>query len=192
MLEKSTTLYFGPWYRRSLFESTRAAGLHRLRHLQPYVSACVLRRPDVEYWALVTGVTVWDVGVERTVELSGNDADRLIDYITCRDLTRCAVGQGKYSCLVAGAGAGHRVHVGPDRPLGTRHPGRRRDGGRGEAHRRCSRPAVRRPGEEAPDRASASEQFEDLLDHQIGLIPDHHVDPSSVGDHRSGLDDSLS
>ena len=29
MLEKSATLYFGPWYRRSpFFESTRACGLH--------------------------------------------------------------------------------------------------------------------------------------------------------------------
>jgi Glycine cleavage T-protein C-terminal barrel domain len=42
------------------------------------------------------------------------------------------------------------------------------------------------PEKKAPDGASASEQFEDLLDHQIGLIPDHLVEPSSVGDHRSG------
>ena len=40
MLEKSATLYFGPWYRRSpFFEATRAGGLHRLRHLQPHVPA---------------------------------------------------------------------------------------------------------------------------------------------------------
>jgi aminomethyltransferase len=57
--------------------------------------------PDVEYWALVNGVTMWDVGVERTVEVSGPDADRLIDYITCRDLTKCAVGQGKYMPVIA-------------------------------------------------------------------------------------------
>ena len=57
--------------------------------------------PDIEYWALVEGVTMWDVGVERTVEVSGPDADRLIDFITCRDLTKCAVGQGKYMPVIA-------------------------------------------------------------------------------------------
>jgi glycine cleavage system aminomethyltransferase T len=46
-------------------------------------------------------VTMWDVGVERTVEVSGPDADRLVDMLTCRDLTRCAVKQGKYMLVVA-------------------------------------------------------------------------------------------
>jgi aminomethyltransferase len=44
---------------------------------------------------------MWDVGVERTVEVSGPDADKLIDMITCRDLTKCQVKQGKYM-LVTG------------------------------------------------------------------------------------------
>ena len=39
---------------------------------------------DEEYWQLLNGVTLWDVGVERTVEVSGPDADRLIDSITRR------------------------------------------------------------------------------------------------------------
>ncbi len=102
MLEKSTTLYFGPWYRRSpFFESTLAAGctaydIYNHMYLPGYYDD-----PDVEYWALVDGVTMWDVGVERTVEVSGPDADRLIDYITCRDLTKCVVGQGKYMPVIA-------------------------------------------------------------------------------------------
>jgi aminomethyltransferase len=102
MLEKSTTLYFGPWYRRSpFFESTLAAGctaydIYNHMYLPAYYDD-----PDVEYWALTNGVTMWDVGVERTVEVSGPDADRLVDYITCRDLTRCAVGQGKYMIVTA-------------------------------------------------------------------------------------------
>jgi aminomethyltransferase len=97
MLEKSATLYFGPWYRQSpFFKSTLAAGataydIYNHTYLPAYYDD-----PDVEYWALVNGVTMWDVGVERTVEVSGKDADRLIDYITCRDLTKCEVGQGKY------------------------------------------------------------------------------------------------
>jgi glycine cleavage system aminomethyltransferase T len=39
--------------------------------------------------------------VERTVQVAGPDADRLIDMITCRDLTKCQVKQGKYM-LVTG------------------------------------------------------------------------------------------
>lgn len=102
MLAKSATLYFGPWYRRSpYFEATLAAGctaydIYNHMYLPAYYDD-----PDVEYWALVNGVTMWDVGVERTVEVSGRDADALIDYITCRDLTKCAVGQGKYMPVIA-------------------------------------------------------------------------------------------
>jgi aminomethyltransferase len=44
---------------------------------------------------------VWDVAVERTVEVTGKDADRLIDMLTCRDLSACAVGQGKYMLVTA-------------------------------------------------------------------------------------------
>jgi aminomethyltransferase len=57
--------------------------------------------PDTEYHLLATGVTMWDVGVERTVEVAGPDADRLIDRITCRDLTSCAVKQGKYMIVTS-------------------------------------------------------------------------------------------
>jgi aminomethyltransferase len=94
MLEKSATLYFGPWYRKSpMFEATRRAGctaydIYNHMYLPGYFDD-----PEVEYYALNNDVTLWDVGVERTVEVSGPDADRLIDSITCRDLTKCAVGQ---------------------------------------------------------------------------------------------------
>jgi aminomethyltransferase len=102
MLEKSATLYFGPWYRRSpFFEATRRAGctsydIYNHMYLPAYYDD-----PETEYWALDNGVTMWDVGVERTVQVAGPDADRLIDMITCRDLTKCAVKQGKYM-LVTG------------------------------------------------------------------------------------------
>ncbi len=102
MLEQSTTLYFGPWYRRSpFFDATRRAGataydIYNHMYLPAYYDD-----PDVEYKLLNEGVTMWDVGVERTVEVSGPDADKLIDMITCRDLTKCAVKQGKYMIVTA-------------------------------------------------------------------------------------------
>ena len=102
MLEQSASLYFGPWYRRSpYFDATRRAGctaydIYNHMYIPGYYDD-----PDVEYKLLNEGVTMWDVGVERTVEVSGPDADRLIDMITCRDLTKCAVKQGKYMIVTA-------------------------------------------------------------------------------------------
>jgi glycine cleavage system aminomethyltransferase T len=68
---------------------------------------------------LNNGVTMWDVGVERTVEVSGPDADRLIDMITCRDLTTCQVKQGKYMLVTAPDGGIVNdpvlLHVAPNR-----------------------------------------------------------------------------
>jgi aminomethyltransferase len=102
MLEQSTTLYFGPWYRRSpFFDATRRAGCSAYDIYNHMYLPAYYDDPDVEYALLNDGVTMWDVGVERTVEVSGPDADRLIDMITCRDLTKCAVGQGKYMIVTA-------------------------------------------------------------------------------------------
>ena len=49
-----------------------------------------------EYWKLVRDVTLWDVGVERQVEVSGPDALALANLLTPRDLTACQVGQCKF------------------------------------------------------------------------------------------------
>ena len=59
---------------------------------------------EVEYWHLVNGVTVWDVSVERQVEISGPDAFAFTNMLTPRDLTSCAVGQGKYVLITADDG----------------------------------------------------------------------------------------
>jgi aminomethyltransferase len=102
MLEKSATLYFGPWYRQSpFFHATRRAGctaydIYNHMYLPGYYDD-----PETEYWALLNEVTVWDVAVERTVEVSGPDADRFVDLLTCRDLTKCEVKQGKYMLVTA-------------------------------------------------------------------------------------------
>ena len=101
-MSSSTRLYFGPWYRRSpFFESTLAAGCRAYDIYNKMYLPAEYDDPDVEYQALNEGVTLWDVGVERTVQVSGPDADRLVDMLTCRDLTRCAVGQGKYMLVIA-------------------------------------------------------------------------------------------
>lgn len=55
--------------------------------------------PVAEYWALLNGVTLWDVGVERQIEITGPDAFAFTNMLVPRDLTRCAVGQCKYVFL---------------------------------------------------------------------------------------------
>lgn len=59
---------------------------------------------EAEYWHLVNHVTLWDVSVERQVEITGPDAFRFVNRLTPRDLTRCAVGQGKYVVITADDG----------------------------------------------------------------------------------------
>ena len=102
MLENSATIYFGPWYRRSpFFEATRRAGCTAYDVYNHMLLPAYYDDPEVEYWALLNDVTVWDVAVERTVQIAGPDADRFVDMLTCRDLTTCAVKQGKYMIVTA-------------------------------------------------------------------------------------------
>jgi glycine cleavage system aminomethyltransferase T len=51
---------------------------------------------DAEFDALLNDVTVWDVAVERCLEISGPDGFRFAQLLTPRDLSKCQVGQGKY------------------------------------------------------------------------------------------------
>ncbi len=56
---------------------------------------------EAEHRRLLEDVTVWDVSVERQVEITGSDAFELTNMLTPRDLTKCAVGQGKYVIITA-------------------------------------------------------------------------------------------
>jgi aminomethyltransferase len=51
---------------------------------------------EAEFDALLNDVTIWDVAVERCLEISGPDGFRFAQLLTPRDLSTCAVGQGKY------------------------------------------------------------------------------------------------
>tara|TARA_B100002051_G_scaffold274902_1_gene317206 strand:+ start:309 stop:1463 length:1155 start_codon:yes stop_codon:yes gene_type:complete len=52
--------------------------------------------PEAEYRRLIQGVTMWDVAAERQVEITGPDAERLIRYLTPRDLQDLPIGKGYY------------------------------------------------------------------------------------------------
>jgi aminomethyltransferase len=57
--------------------------------------------PVTEYWRLINDVTLWDVSVERQVEITGPDAFAFTSMLTPRDLSECQVGQGKYVLITA-------------------------------------------------------------------------------------------
>ena len=59
---------------------------------------------EKEYWKLLNDVTVWDVSVERQVEITGPDGFAFTNLLTPRDLTKCKVGQGKYVIITADDG----------------------------------------------------------------------------------------
>jgi aminomethyltransferase len=60
--------------------------------------------PIKEYWKLIRDVTLWDVSVERVVEITGPDGFAFTSLLTPRDLTKCLVGQAKYVLITAETG----------------------------------------------------------------------------------------
>ena len=60
--------------------------------------------PVENFWNLVNSAILCDVGVERQVEITGPDAARFVQYLTPRNLSKCAVGQCKYVILTDESG----------------------------------------------------------------------------------------
>ena len=52
--------------------------------------------PVQNFWNLVNEAILCDVAVERQVEITGPDAARFTQFLSCRDLSSCEVGQCKY------------------------------------------------------------------------------------------------
>jgi len=60
--------------------------------------------PENEFWRIVNDVALWDVAVQRIVEISGPDAFAFTNMLTPRDLSKCRVGQCKYVVVTAADG----------------------------------------------------------------------------------------
>ena len=74
-----------PFYEATLAEGMVAATLYNSMILPTSYGD-----PDAEYWRLIEGVSQWDVGGERQVQLEGPDAGRLAQVLTVRDLSKVA------------------------------------------------------------------------------------------------------
>jgi aminomethyltransferase len=86
------------------FEATIADGVTAFTTYNHMLMPTSFGHPETEYWRLINGVSMWDVAVERQVQLLGPDAGRLAQILSSRDLTKCHVGQGKYVALCNHAG----------------------------------------------------------------------------------------
>jgi aminomethyltransferase len=105
MASETFTFYIQPWYRKSpYFEATKRAGCTSWGLYNHMLLPTLYDDPVAEYQALLNGVTMWDVSVERCVEITGPDAFELTNLITCRDLTTCDVWQCKYVLLTTADG----------------------------------------------------------------------------------------
>jgi aminomethyltransferase len=90
----STRLRPSPFYKSTLKE-----GVANFTAYNNMLMPTGYGNPRAEYDRLMTGVSQWDVSVERQVQLQGPDAAALAQALSPRDLTKCKVGQGKYVAL---------------------------------------------------------------------------------------------
>jgi aminomethyltransferase len=105
MASETFTFYIQPWYRKSpYFEATKRAGCKSWGLYNHMLLPTLYEDPIAEYHALLNDVTMWDVSVERCVEIEGPDAFELTNLITCRDLTKVGVMQCRYVLLTAADG----------------------------------------------------------------------------------------
>ena len=56
--------------------------------------------PEEEYEHLKKNVQIWDVSVQREIEIIGNDASKLVQLMTCRDMSKAKVGSCYYAPIV--------------------------------------------------------------------------------------------
>ncbi len=57
-----------------------------------------------EYWATIQAVTLWDVAVQRIIEISGADAAKFMSLLTPRDISKVKPGQCRYIILTNAEG----------------------------------------------------------------------------------------
>ena len=99
-MNSNPEITFGTRIRKSpFFESTIKWGCkgfttYNKMYMPTYFSSFI-----DDYWSLVNDVTLWDVAGERQVEIKGKDAERFVEFITPRDISKCKVGQCMYVIL---------------------------------------------------------------------------------------------
>ena len=82
------------------YDATVKHGIKVLSVYNHMYMPSIYQDPMTDYENLTTRVTLWDVAVERQVEISGPDAAKFTQYLTCRDISKCKVGQCMYVPII--------------------------------------------------------------------------------------------
>jgi glycine cleavage system aminomethyltransferase T len=90
--------------RSPYFEATQRAGCRGYTVYNHMLLPIAYDDLEKEYWKLLSDVALWDVAVERNVEIAGRDGLKLAELLTPRDLSKCRVGEGRYVLLTDEAG----------------------------------------------------------------------------------------
>lgn len=87
----------GPNLRKSpYFDATIADGVVSMTVYNHMLTPVHFGDPVGEYRNLLENVVMWDVSVERQVQVEGPEALELVRYLTTREIGDIKVGQGKY------------------------------------------------------------------------------------------------
>ena len=81
------------------FEATERYGCRAYTTYNNMYLPLVYRDLVSDYWHIKKGVTLWDVGCQRQVEITGPDAFKFLQQLTPRNLTNFEVGQCRYITL---------------------------------------------------------------------------------------------
>ena len=98
---QTSKIVIAPRVRKSpYFDSTMKYGASAFTIYNHMYLPIVFEGPEKDYENLLNGVQLWDVGVERQIEIKGPDAPKLAQYITPRDVHKCNIGQAMYAPLL--------------------------------------------------------------------------------------------
>ena len=90
--------------RSPYFEATQRAGCRGYTVYNHMLLPIRYDSFEAEYERLLADVTLWDVSVERNVEIAGPDGAKFAELLTPRDLSKCKVGEGRYVLITDEAG----------------------------------------------------------------------------------------
>ena len=86
-----------PRIRKSpFFESSLAYGATEFHPYNNMWMPVGYDTPVNEYWNVIERASLWDVGVQRCVEIAGPDAEAFTNLLTPRDVSKVKVGQCRY------------------------------------------------------------------------------------------------
>ncbi|MDJ0685716.1 MAG: glycine cleavage T C-terminal barrel domain-containing protein [Alphaproteobacteria bacterium] len=94
------TTAFGARVRKSpFFDATRRYGCTAYTIYNHMYMPLWYEGPEADFWNLINAVTIWDVAVERQVQIEGPDALKLTQLLTPRNLSTLQPGRARYALL---------------------------------------------------------------------------------------------